>query len=143
MVRFTRSIELLKGIEDLHYLGKDVIDVAAILFNQLRSAKTTFGVSAIVNLIPQVSSLLSKLNDLMKTNGDLSQEIGDVRHDLISAQNRCTDLSLNFKDISLECCELEQEDELRHLVYRLPSVRRGINASKKLLNSMEIWTLKV
>ncbi|KAG8244043.1 hypothetical protein J6590_031045 [Homalodisca vitripennis] len=126
MVRITRSNELLKGIEGLHYLHQDVIDLSALFFNELRSIRATFGENAIDNLIPHVSSLLSKLNDTTKSNEDLKRDIEDVRLDLVAAENRCTDLNKSFKGISLECCELEskQEDEVRQLNLQIAQCKK-------------------
>ncbi|KAG8335120.1 hypothetical protein J6590_076296 [Homalodisca vitripennis] len=126
MVRITRSNELLNGIEGLHYLHQDVIDLSALFFNELRSIRATFGENAIDNLIPHVSSLLSKLNDTTKSNEDLKRDIEDFRLDLVAAENRCTDLNKSFKGISLECFELEskQEDEVRLLNLQIAQCKK-------------------
>ncbi|KAG8290419.1 hypothetical protein J6590_081887 [Homalodisca vitripennis] len=128
MPPITRSSELLNVVDGLFYIEQDVIDIASQFYNQLNSCSATFGEDAITKLIPHISLIiLSKLTDLSEANSELSKELGILKENLSPAERRCSNLDKSYRDISVECCELEAqyEDDIGRLSTQLASCREG------------------
>ncbi|KAG8256409.1 hypothetical protein J6590_069091 [Homalodisca vitripennis] len=89
----TRSRDILSEIDGLFFIERDVIDLAANLYAELRAAAANFGDGSIKRLVPHVTSLLNKLNDVSKNNSDLKQEADSLRSSLSASEERCLDLN--------------------------------------------------
>ncbi|KAG8306439.1 hypothetical protein J6590_047850 [Homalodisca vitripennis] len=111
MPPITRSSELLNVVDGLFYIEQDVIDIASQFYNVLKTCSVTLGEDAIEKLIPHINQVLSKLNDLSKANSELSEELGILKENLSSAERRCSNLDKSYRDMSVECCELEAQYE--------------------------------
>ncbi|KAG8274991.1 hypothetical protein J6590_095972 [Homalodisca vitripennis] len=98
MPPITRSSELLNVVDGLFYIEQDVIDIASQFYNVLKTCSVTLGEDAIEKLIPHINQVLSKLNDLSKANSELTER-------------RCSNLDKSYRDMSVECCELEAQYE--------------------------------
>ncbi|KAG8255828.1 hypothetical protein J6590_083271 [Homalodisca vitripennis] len=87
------------------------LDIASQFYNELKSCSVTLGEDVIEKLIPHINLVLSKLNDLSKVNSELSEELGILKENLSSAERRCSNLDKSYRDMSVECCELEAQYE--------------------------------
>lgn len=109
MPHWTRSRDILSEIDELSFLEQGVINLAARLYTELRANQATFGEESIVNLVPHITSILSRLNDITRDNSELKEEIDSLKADLSAAELRCLDLNDSFKDKSVACCQLEDQ----------------------------------
>lgn len=142
MAPVTRSQEILSEIGGLFFIEQDVIDLAAMFYSELRASAAAFGEESIEQLIPHVTSLFNKLNDVSRSHSELKQEVETLQDSLATAEARCLNLNVSFKDKSVACCELEDQydADINNLSNLLDKCRAENSSLKERLDHSPVQT---
>jgi len=139
MPRVTRSSEVLNLVEGLFFINDKVIDVAAKLYNELKSVSSTYGEEAIERLVPNVITLMSSLDDYSREVHDQKKSIEELQESLVLAEQKCSGLNSSFRSMTAEHHELSDQytEEITNLKSELRQTRQDNADLRESLRSYQ------